>query len=237
VKQLVPLQAKPLHDTAVEAEQVGVGLQVGAGVRTPAVQLSVPQVEPLERKLSPGQLSLVPVQVSGRSQAPAVPRQTTVLAAYLAAQPLLVPSQVSATSQTCALAGLQTKPDDCFASAGQVALVPLQVSVMSHGPWEALHTWPEGDLTSPGQMALLPLHTSAGSQAPNEGLQTKPLPSSRGTPRRCHSRPPQPGRCCRSGRHRQGTWCCCPYSSRRHRTDRQRNGTPRCSRSADRCQP
>src|SRR5438445_12673085 len=58
-----------------------------------------------------------------------------------AGQSLLVPSHVSATSQTPA-DGRQTVPAGLFASAGQVELVPVQVSAGSQTPAEARQTVP-----------------------------------------------------------------------------------------------
>src|SRR5213079_1851202 len=66
---------------------------------------------------------------------------------------LLVPSQVSGTSHTPA-AGRHAVPAGLFASAGQLALVPVKVSG--------------------GHSRLVPVHVSATSQGPAEGRHTVP---------------------------------------------------------------
>src|SRR5437879_7663154 len=107
----------------------------------------------------------------------------------------LVPSQVSATSQSPAAArhtvpalpagcwqrallpsqvsvvhGLPSSvhavPLGSLVSAGQVALATVQVSSRSHSPAAARHTVPAGLMACAGHVALVPLHVSATSQSP-----------------------------------------------------------------------
>src|SRR5262249_13219649 len=60
----------------------------------------------------------------------------------------------------------------CFASLGQAAEVPVQVSATSHTPAEARHTVVEGWKPSAGQAADVPVHVSATSQGPADARQT-----------------------------------------------------------------
>src|SRR6266516_2916396 len=63
---------------------------------------------------------------------------------------------------------------DFTASAGQVALLPEQVSATSQAPAEGRQTVPAGLLASAGQAGLVPSQVSAGSQTPAEARQTVP---------------------------------------------------------------
>src|SRR5438552_741435 len=66
----------------------------------------------------------------------------------------------------------QAVPGGWFASAGQVALVPVQFSATSHTPAEARQTVLEDRKLSVGQLALDPSHVSATSHTPAEARQT-----------------------------------------------------------------
>ena len=57
-------------------------------------------------------------------------------------------------------------------SAGQLALEPMQVSAMSHGPAAGRHTSVAGWKLSVGQAALEPVHVSAMSHGPAAGRHT-----------------------------------------------------------------
>src|SRR5205807_9543788 len=72
------------------------------------------------------------------------------------------------------LSSVQAVPAAFFASAGQLALEPVQVSATSHSPAAARHVVPAATNASAGQVVLLPVQVSATSQAPAEGRQTVP---------------------------------------------------------------
>src|SRR5207247_8686734 len=77
-------------------------------------------------------------------------------------------------------AGRHTAPDALFASGGQLALVPVQVSARSQTPADARHTVPEERNPSVGHAVLEPEHTSTASHGPTAARQTVPagrLPS------------------------------------------------------------
>lgn len=156
--------------------QVGVGEQVAAAVNMPAVQLAVPQVKPSVWYPSPGQVGVPPGHRSATSHGPVELRQMKVGLMNAAGQSLLLPVQVSSTSQDWPLAALHTAPFGRLPSAGQFAFEPVQFSATSHGPPCARHTVLDDDKVSVGQVALLPSQNSDGSQAPAEARQTVPLP-------------------------------------------------------------
>ena len=70
-----------------------------------------------------------------------------------------------------------------FASEGQEADVPEQVSAGSHSPVDVRHVVPEAANASDGQLVDDPLHVSATSQAPFCARQTVPLESAVQAPR------------------------------------------------------
>src|SRR5437899_1356877 len=103
---------------------------------------------------SAGQLALVPVQNSDRSQMPAGARHCVVLGLRVSAgQSLAIPSQLSATSQAPA-AGRQTAV--VLASGGQAALLPGQNSATSQTPAAARHSVVLGLKASAGQSFEVP---------------------------------------------------------------------------------
>src|SRR5204862_197800 len=153
-------------------------------------------------KASAGQLLESPSQLSARSQGPAAARQTAVLLAS-AGQSTLEPVQVSVRSHAPAAArhtapafpagcwqaslvpshwsrvqGLPSEvhevPAGAFASAGQVAPVPVHVSCASHSPADARHTTVGGWKPSAGQVVLVPVQLSAASPRPAEARQMVP---------------------------------------------------------------
>src|SRR5207302_1745649 len=105
---------------------------------------------------SAGQLLLTPSQLSARSHGPAAARQTAVLFPSAGRSPPRR-SQVSAVSQAPA-GGRQTKAPAtlCTASGGHSALVPVQLSAMSHGPADARQVTDAGWKPSAGQSLLTP---------------------------------------------------------------------------------
>src|SRR5439155_512065 len=72
------------------------------------------------------------------------------------------------------LSSVQAVPLAFTASAGQVALLPVQFSATSHSPAAARHTVLDGSKASAGQSLPVPLQVSATSQTPAEGRQTAP---------------------------------------------------------------
>src|SRR5205085_10365526 len=103
-------------------------VHAAATSQTPADTL---QVVPLERRLSAGQLPVVPLQFSATSQPPADARQMTLLASNVSGGQSDDAPQFSAESQT---------PVDArhtavlMASIGHAALVQLPCSAMSQTP-------------------------------------------------------------------------------------------------------
>src|SRR5207249_4037083 len=146
---------------------------------------------------SPGQVARESVVCGAGSHSPAEARQTGVEGSKaLAGQAVLVPVQVSSTSQTPAaerhtvpalpagcwqalcvpshssrLQGLPSSvhavPAGSFASPGQVALDPVQCSAGSHSPAEARQTVVEGSKALAGQAVLVPVQVSSASQTPD----------------------------------------------------------------------
>src|SRR5439155_1176589 len=119
---------------------------------------------------SGGQLLLVPVQVSGRSHSPAAARHT------VPAFPAGCVHAVPLPSQTSTVQGLPSSvhvvPLALTPSAGQLALEPVQVSAVSHGPAAARQTVVDERKPSAGQLALEPVQVSAVSHGPAAARQT-----------------------------------------------------------------
>jgi hypothetical protein len=65
-------------------------------------------------------------------------------------------------------------PAAFFASAGQVALEPVQFSVRSHSPAAARQTVLDEANPSAGQVVLAPVHVSATSHTPADARQMAP---------------------------------------------------------------
>ena len=88
-----------------------------------------------DAKLSAGQAPLAPVHSSATSHCPADARHVTVLALKTSTHVLLVPVQWSLASLShappCELP-VQLVDDEAKPSAGQAALVPVQLSATSH---------------------------------------------------------------------------------------------------------
>src|SRR3989475_4567183 len=107
---------------------------------------------------SAGQLGPLPVHISAGSHSPAEPRQTTKLGSNMSVgHVLLVPSQVSSTSQGPADARqvAPALPAGCW----HVSLVPLHSSVV-HGLPSSVQAVPPAPFASGGQVALVPGHKS-----------------------------------------------------------------------------
>jgi hypothetical protein len=127
------------------------------------------QAVPFPFTASAGHVALEPVQLSARSQSPAVGRHTVVADLKLSAgQLLLDPSQLSARSQAPA-AARHWVPAGTFASLGQAAVEPLHVSAASQLPAAARQTVVEDANPSAGQVPFVPVQLSATSHAPAAG--------------------------------------------------------------------
>src|SRR5436309_447105 len=176
-----------------EPSQLSAGSQAPADGRQTAVLLA-----------SAGQAAVVPVQFSAGSHTPAEGRHSTLLDLKpLAGHVLLLPVQFSSTSQSpaagrhtapalpagCWQASLEPShsstvhglvslehavPAGLLASAGQVAVEPVQFSAGSHSPAEPRQTVVAGSKASAGQTVLVPVQLSSTSQSPAAGRQTAP---------------------------------------------------------------
>jgi len=124
-------------------------------------------------------LQVVPFASAGFEQAPVLglhvpaPWHWSCAAHVTTFDPLQVPDwQVSVCVQ--ALPSLHAVPFARFTSAGQDAVVPLQLSAASHWPAAGRHTVVEGWNASAGQAADVPVQVSATSQAPADARQSVP---------------------------------------------------------------
>src|SRR5438046_2610848 len=121
---------------------------------------------------SAGHTVLVPVQFSATSQEPAAGRQTAPAFPAACWQASLDPSHSSV------LHGLPSSvhavPAALFASAGQLALDPVQFSAGSHSPPDGRQTVLGGSKASAGQTVLVPVQFSSTSQPPAAARQTVP---------------------------------------------------------------
>src|SRR5207253_3641983 len=144
--------------------------QVGATSQTP----EGPHTVPAGLLASAGQVVLVPVQVSAGSQTPAEARQIApaLPAGCVQAGEPTVPLQVSVVQGLPS--SVHAVPAVLTVSAGQLALVPVQFSAMSHSLTAARHTVLAERKASAGQLLLVPTHVSATSQTPADGRQTVP---------------------------------------------------------------
>src|SRR5207244_4615784 len=131
---------------------------------------AAPHAVPGAAKPSAGQLSLVPSQVSARSQAPAAARHTLPAGCLASAgQLVLVPSQLSAASQAPAAARhtVPAWPAGCW----QLSALPSHWSSV-HGLPSSVHAVPLACLASAGHVALEPVQCSATSHSPAAARQT-----------------------------------------------------------------
>src|SRR5207245_432140 len=181
----VSVQAVPAELLASAGQPALVPVQCSAGSHSPAE----PRQNVLDDlKASAGQTVLDPVQVSSTSQTPAAARHTAPAFPAGCWQSLLLPSHSSL------LHGLPSSvhavPAELFASAGQLAPLPVQCSAGSparrfwplpgqssaRSPPPAYSTLSRSDdlKASAGQTVLDPVQVSSTSQAPAAARHTAP---------------------------------------------------------------
>src|SRR5439155_1324713 len=144
---LEPSHSSPLHGFPSSVQAVPAALFASAGhAADDPVQLSAGSHSPADPRhttklgsnMSAGQVVLVPVQFSSTSQAPAAARQTVPAFPAGCWQASFVPSHSSV------LHGLPSSvhavPAGSLASAGHVALEPVQFSAGSHSPPDGRQT-------------------------------------------------------------------------------------------------
>jgi len=133
-----------------------------------------PQLVPVALKPSAAQVVWAPSQVSATSHCPAAARQTA---------PALPASCTHAGEPTVPLhesvvhglpSFVHAVPVARTVSAGQLALVPVQVSALSHSLTAARQTVLDGWKASAGHVVLVPVHVSATSQGPADARHTAP---------------------------------------------------------------
>src|SRR5439155_976418 len=124
------------------------------------------QAKTFGRTTSGGHVELSPSQTSSGSHASPEPVRQTVPAFPAACwQASFVPSQVSV---------VHALPLACFASAGQLGPLPVQLSAWSHSPAAGRQTVLEDAKPSAGHVLLAPVHVSATSHTPAAGRHTAP---------------------------------------------------------------
>src|SRR5207249_3568286 len=129
------------------------------------------QMTPMGRKTSAGQVESSPSQTSSGSHTSLEPVRQTVPAFPAGCwQASLVPSHASVVHGL--LSSVHAVPLGCFASAGQLGPLPVQLSASSHSPAAARQTVLEDAKPSAGHVVLVPVHVSATSHAPAVGGQT-----------------------------------------------------------------
>src|SRR5206468_1809784 len=121
---------------------------------------------PFALKVSAGQVVLVPVQLSARSHSPAAVRHIVPAFPAGCVQVLVLPSHWSSVQGLAS--AVQAVLAGCLASAGQVVLVPVQVSAASHRSTAARHTVPAFPAACVHAGApTVPLHTSVVHTLPS----------------------------------------------------------------------
>ena len=177
----VPSHSSRLHGLPSLVHAVPAGSLTSAGQFGPLPgQFSAGSHSPAEArqtvvaglKASAGQTVLVPVQFSSTSHAPADGRQTAPALPAGCWQASFVPSHSSRLHGLPSL--VHAVPAGSLASAGHVAVDPVQFSAGSHSPAEARQTVVDGLKTSAGQVLLVPVQVSSRSQSPAAGRQTVP---------------------------------------------------------------
>src|SRR5207245_1388309 len=176
-----PSHSSRLHGLPSSVHAVPAALLASAGhAADEPVQLSAGSHSPADPRhttklgsnMSAGQVVLVPVQFSSTSQGPAAARQTAPGLPAGCWQASLDPSHSSV------LHGLRSSvhpvPAGALASAGHVALEPVQFSAGSHSPPDGRQTAVAGLKASLGHVLLDPVHSSSRSQSPAEARQTVP---------------------------------------------------------------
>src|SRR5207302_394888 len=134
--------------------------QFSAGSHSPA---DARQTVLAGSKASFGHVVLVPVQISSTSQAPADPRQTVPALPAGCWQGSFVPSHSSVLHGFPS--SVHAVPAGSFASAGQVALDPVQFSAGSHSPPDGRQVVVAGLKASAGPMPLAPGQRPSRSQS------------------------------------------------------------------------
>jgi len=177
----VPSQVSVVHGLPSSVQAVPAALLASAGQLGPVpVQFSAGSHSPAEgrhsvkadRKPSGGHVVLVPSHVSSASHTPAAGRHTAPALPAGCWQASLVPSHASVVHGL--LSSVHAVPLGCFASAGQLGPLPVQLSASSHSPAAARQTVLEDAKPSAGHVVLMPVHVSATSHAPAVGRQTAP---------------------------------------------------------------
>src|SRR5436309_1987810 len=177
----VPSHSSRLHGLPSLVHAVPAGSLASAGHVGPRpVQLSAGTHSPAEArrtavagvKASAGQTVLVPVQFSSTSHAPAAGRQPAPALPAGCWQASFVPSHSSRLHGLPSL--VHAVPAGSLASAGHVAVDPVQFSAGSHSPADARQSAEDGRKTSAGQVLLVPVQVSSRSQSPAAGRQTVP---------------------------------------------------------------
>ena len=178
---LDPSHSSVLHGFPSSVHAVPAGVLASAGQFGPFPgQLSAGSHSPPDgrhtvvdgSKASAGQVVLVPVQFSSTSQTPVAARQTVPAFPAGCWQASFVPSHSSALHGFPS--SVQAVPAGSFASAGHVALDPVQFSAGSHSPPDGRQTAVAGLKASLGHVLLDPVHSSSRSQSPAEARQTVP---------------------------------------------------------------
>src|SRR5205823_1774245 len=177
----VPSQVSVVHGLPSSVQAVPAALLASAGQLGPVpVQFSAGSHSPAEgrhsvkadRKPSGGHVVLVPSHVSSASHTPAAGRHTAPALPAGCWQASLVPSHASVVHGL--LSSVHAVPLGCFASAGQLGPLPVQLSASSHSPAAARQTVLEDAKPSAGHVVLVPVHVSATSHAPAVGRRAAP---------------------------------------------------------------
>src|SRR5437773_49097 len=171
---LVPVQVSAASQGPAAARHTVPALPAGC-VQVVLVPLQMSRVQtlpssvhavPFVLKASVGQVVLVPVQLPARSHSPAAARHTVPPFPAGCVQVLVLPSHRSRVHGL--VSAVHAVPADCLASAGQVVLVPVQLSATSHSPAAARHTAPAFPAGCVHVGApTVPLHTSAVHTLPS----------------------------------------------------------------------
>jgi hypothetical protein len=188
--QLPPWQASAVVQAFPSLQVVPLAASASAGhVADAPVQFSATSHWPVDARHTvdeglnglAGQVDDEPVQVAARSQSAAAARHCVPALPTGCWQATLVPSHWSFVQGFPS--SVQAVPLAFFASAGQLADVPVQVSAASHTSTAARQRVVEGRNPSAGQVTAVPLHVSATSHTPFAARQTVPLASGVQVPR------------------------------------------------------
>jgi len=133
---------------------------------------SLVQAVPAGCLASAGHVVLEPVHVSAWSHSPATGRHTAPALPAGCWQALFVPSHSSVLHGLPS--SVQAVPAALFASAGQLAADPVQLSAGSHSPADGRQTVLAGSKVSAGHTVLVPVQLSATSHGPATARQVAP---------------------------------------------------------------